>query len=270
MRVRVRFRWVSGFSLIELMTAMAIFLIISAVAFTLLGLSQKRYQSDSQALNSFQEARLGLDQIVRDVNSAGYPPINQFQFGPSTPPVNEYVTSPFAWPNYLSSPPCQIGLSCTSTPSDFDLIVETRVPGQSCPNNGVSWIRYQLVGTTLYRGATCKSSGASIDPDSESLGAQMAPFVQNVVNNVTGQIPQFQAAYPTMFPGGAPVPIFQYLCDTDTAVQSCLSVPAYNSPKNIRNVRVTLMVEAPMPDAQTGRPMLVELQGLGMRTNPNR
>jgi len=46
-----------GFTLLEMMVSMGIFMLIAASAFTLLGVSQRRYQSESQVLNSFQEAR---------------------------------------------------------------------------------------------------------------------------------------------------------------------------------------------------------------------
>src|SRR5713226_7817028 len=82
-----------GFTLIELMVALGIFLLITGAAFTLLGTSQKHYQTESQVLTSFQEARLGLDQIVRDVNDAGYPPPTFFASGA---PQNS-ASSPFAW-----------------------------------------------------------------------------------------------------------------------------------------------------------------------------
>jgi prepilin-type N-terminal cleavage/methylation domain-containing protein len=256
-----------GFSLIEMMTATMIFLIISAAAFTLLVSSQKHYQTDSQMLNSFQEARLGLDQIVRDVNGSGYPPVNQFTFNPGSHPVSQYVTSPFAWPNYLTNPACQIGI-CT-TPSDFDLIIEMQITNQNCANRGVAWIRYRLVGTTLFRGVVCKTNSGSADPDGGTLGS-LVPFVQNVMNNApAAQIAQYQAAYPAMFPGGNPVPIFSYLCDTSTGPQRCASAASSdNSPANIRAVGVTLILAAPAPDAQTGRPLLVELNGAGKRMNP--
>jgi hypothetical protein len=102
-------------------------------------------------------------------------------------------------------------------------------------------------------------------------------FVQNVVNNSpTLQIGQFQleAAYPAVFPGGAPVPIFQYTCDTPSTplnpAQPCppLGAPD-NSPANIRDVSITLIVAAPLPDATTGQPRLVQLEGRGRRINPN-
>ena len=62
-----------GFSLLEMMVSVAIFTILCGAAFGLLGVSQKRQRTESLVLDSFQEARLGLDQIVRDANDAGYP-----------------------------------------------------------------------------------------------------------------------------------------------------------------------------------------------------
>src|SRR2546429_669889 len=90
-----------GLTLVELLVALGIFLLVIGAAFTLLGSSQARYQTESQVLNSFQEARLGLDQIVRDVNDAGYPPPS-FNAGDPT----QFAYSPFAWsPSYP-------GMSC--------------------------------------------------------------------------------------------------------------------------------------------------------------
>src|SRR6266851_3027260 len=227
-----------GFTLIELLTALGIFLLVCGAAFTLLGTSQQRYQTDAQVLNSFQEARLGLDQIVRDVNDSGYPPPS-FNDGVHT----RFTDSPFAWSTGYptnanpTGTPCTIGGNCI-TPGDFDLIIETKINPQ---DPGVSWVRYQLQQgtTTLVRGT--------------------APMI---------------AAYPGMFPGGNPVPIFTYTCDTPTAPQAapkaCPAALADNSPRNIRDVVVTLIVAAPLPDATSGQPRLVQLSGRGRRVNPNR
>src|SRR2546429_9385576 len=85
-----------GFSLIELITALGIFFLVCAAAFTLLASSQQRYQTESQALNSFQEARLALDPIVRDVNDRGYPPATYAWTAPT-----KFASTPFAWsPTY--------------------------------------------------------------------------------------------------------------------------------------------------------------------------
>ena len=123
----------SGFTLIELLVALGIFLLVTGAAFTLLSSSQQRYQTESQVLTSFQEARLALDQIVRDVNDSGFPPPTYFMSGF---PQNS-ASAPFAWSLSAGYPSgsCQIGTggggNCTTStagltsPGDFDLIVET-------------------------------------------------------------------------------------------------------------------------------------------------
>src|ERR1700674_3263435 len=109
----------AGFSLVELLVALGIFLIVTGAAFTLLSSSQQRYQTESQVLTSFQEARLALDQIVRDVNDAGYPPPTYSDGVPA-----HFASTPFAWyPNYTIPSPCTIGISCI-TPADIDIIIE--------------------------------------------------------------------------------------------------------------------------------------------------
>ena len=279
-----------GFTLIEILAAMGIFLLVTGAAFALLTSSQQRYTTESQVLNSFQEARLGLDQMVRDINDAGFPSKAFSNGAPSS-----YAVAPFAWSAGAGYPanPCQVGTlngplgTCTtandSAPGDFDIIIETntdpkRDPGcaPTCPTQ---WIRYQLGGpngTTLMRGVADKTAGN--DPDG-ATAANLAPFVQSVVNNspnlVIGQF-QVSAAYPALFQGGAAVPLFQYTCDTPSAPQNpppppqrCPGLGADNSPANIRDVMITLIVASPVPDATNGRPRLVQLAGRGRRINPN-
>jgi len=254
-----------GFTLIELLTALGIFLLVCGAAFTLLATSQQRSQTESQVLNSFQEARLALDQMVRDVNDAGYPPPSFLI--PGSP---QYTTStPFAWsPGYTVPSTCTIGGTCI-TPGDFDIVIETN-PNPQDPASQVEWIRYKLdpVTSTLMRGAAQKVAGHDPAVDAATF---FAPLVQNVVNNASAaQIAQYQAAYPGMFPTGNPVPIFSYACDTGSVPQPCQSLAgSANSPANIRDVVITLIVAAPLPDATTGEVRLVQLVGRGRRINPN-
>ena len=267
-----------GFTLVEMLAALGIFLLVTGAAFSLLTSSQQRYRTESEVLSSFQEARLGLDQMVRDINDAGFPPPSFANVDPT-----KVTSAPFGWsPGYTVPAPCFIGTAgggTCLTPGDFDIIVETEPnPNDpACtPSCSVQWIRYQLQGTTLLRGMVPKQ--ASHDPavDTSAAGV-LVPFVQNVVNNSpTLQIGQFQlgVAYAAVFPGGASVPIFQYTCDTPSTplnpAQPCppLAAPD-NSPANIRDVSITLIVAAPLPDATTGQPRLVQLEGRGRRINPN-
>lgn len=259
MNLAQRNRCQPGFTLVELLVALGIFLLVIGAAFTLLGSSQNRYRSESQVLTSFQEARLGLDQIVRDVNDSGYPPPSFLQSGSP----NLSASSPFAWsPNYPGTP-CQIGTGgggTCATPSDFDLIIETNPNPQdpTCAPNCVQWIRYRLQTPpavqvpTLMRGVAPKVAGT--DPAAAFVGANApVPFVQNVINNPAQ-------------------PIFSYTCDTpQSAPLPCpIAATVDNFPANIRDVMVNLIVATPQPDATTGQQRVVELRGRGRRVNPNR
>jgi prepilin-type N-terminal cleavage/methylation domain-containing protein len=255
-----------GFTLIELLLAMAVFLIICGAIFALLQLSQQRYSSETQLSGAFQEARLAVDQIVRDVNDAGFPAAGMFS---TTPDPALYAVTPVAWsPGYPSLPACQIGTGgggTCATPGDFDLILEITI------NGTVSWIRYQLPAgsTTLYRAVVAKTDS---DPSAATSGSGiMVPFVVNVMNNASGaQLAQITATYPAMFPNANPVPIFQYMCDTPAGTVACPNAPTlYNAPQNVRDVDITLIVETQLPDAQTGQLKLIELNGRGHRLNPS-
>ena len=256
MKQSVQRRRPAGFSLIELLTALTIFLVICGVAFNLLTLTMKRYQTDSQVLTAFQEARFGLDQMVRDVNDSGYPPAAQFQPLPADQSL--YAVGPVAWRTGDGYPnnPCAIG-TC-ATPGDFDIILETKVDPLN-PAAGVKWIRYQLQGKTLYRAVVDKPAGGG-DPDGATSMASgnLVPYVQNVMNNT-----------PAALPGGAAVPIFTYMCDAGNGPQACTDPGVVNSVRNIRSVSITLFVMTAVADAQTGQQHLVELRGRGQRINPS-
>lgn len=260
-----------GFSLIEMMIAAVIFILLCGAAFALLSVAQQRYQTESQVLNSFQEARFGLDEIVRDVNGSGYPAQNLFSFNPNPAPKNDFAITPVAWdPGYVSGSACQIGTAgggTCATPGDFDLIIERDV--DYWHHDGVEWTRYQLQvpANILYRSQTYKVVNS--EPDS-TTASSFVPYVQNVVNSASpAQIAQFRAVYPNMFPSGNPVPVFSYFCYSPFGPpQPCPSAVAYNSPLNITDVEITLIVMAPTPDAQTGQPRLIELHGRGHNLNP--
>jgi hypothetical protein len=159
--------------------------------------------------------------------------------------------------------PCTIGGTCT-TPGPYDIIFEEDYDGSGT----VKWVRYQLQGTTLWRGVTNKVVG--VDPaTATSAAGVMYPYVQNVMNNASAaQIAQIQATYPNMFPGANPVPIFNYTLDNAVVGSGCTGVA--NSPCNVRDVQVTLIVQTPQRDMQNNVLRLVELNGRGHRLNPTK
>lgn len=247
-----------GFSLIELMVVMVVLLVITGAVFGLVAVAQQRYKMETEFLDTFQTARVAMDQIARDVHSAGYPPLNSFLTATAVANPQRVAITPFAWSPGYPAGPCTVGVNCVS-PTGFDLIVETDIDPQN--NNGLEWVRYQLVGTTLMRGVVTKAVGPALgnDPAVATAGA-MAPYVDNVMNNTTAaQMTTIRASYPTMFPGNAPVPIFTYAYDPGAA----------NQPQFIRDVNITLIVLSPNNDPQTNQPRLVTLTGRARRVNPN-
>ena len=256
-----------GFTILELMIAMAIFTVICGAMFGLLQLSQQKYSSETQLSGAFQETRLAVDQIVRDFSVSGYPAVSMFSKVPAD--SSQYALNPVAWdPNYPVTF-CLVGTAgggTCQTPGDFDLIVETDL------GSGVSWVRYQLIGTTLYRTVVGKTAVG--DPVNATSPASLrVPFLTNVMNNVmntssAGLLTQINSAYPSMFPGGAPQPIFKYTCNTPAGPKPCPLAGNDGVPGNIRDVDINLIVMTRSPDAQTQVLKLVELNGRGHRVNP--
>jgi len=257
-----------GFTLLELLISTAIFMVICAAMFSLLELSQQKYATETQMSGAFQEARLGMDQIVRDVNISGYPTLGIFSNPPNT---TTYAVAPFAWgPGYPVD--CHMGTSCSSSPSDTDLIVETNL-GPPGSGSTVSWIHYQLQldqngqTWTLYRGLVPKTAGT--DPATASTWTNvMTPLVKNVIYNPTGTLlAQITTDYPTILPGGVQPPLFAYSCSTPSASQPCNTAPtAYNTMHYISDVDITLVVMTPYADMQTQSLKLLELTGRGHRS----
>jgi prepilin-type N-terminal cleavage/methylation domain-containing protein len=256
----------AGFTLLELLLATVVFLLICGAIFGLLDLAQKNYGSETQISSSFQEARLAVDQIVSDFDQAGYPSLSMFS---EVPAANFYAYGPVAWaPGYTNHPPtpCQVGTGgggTCGTPGDFDLIVEASSAG------AVNWIRYQLVGTTLFRSVVPKTPGA--DPAAAtSVATAMVPFIVNVMNSPPpAQLAELIAAYPTMYPAGQPVPIFQFSCDSPAGSVRCPTAAPGGLSTQIRDVDVTLIVRTTQRDLQTQKWKLVELNGRGHRSNPD-
>jgi prepilin-type N-terminal cleavage/methylation domain-containing protein len=268
-----------GFTLLELLVATAIFMVICAAMFTLLQVAQQKYAVETQMSGSFAEARLGLDQVVRDIDISGYPTANMFS-NTSSISTASFALSPFAWgPGYLNTPTpqdCQMGGTggnpCTS-PIDYDLIVETNFT-PAVPQSTVSWIHYQWLANpgdpnnvgTLYRGVAAKSQNADPIHTTNQPGI-MTPLVNNVVNYAGGSLlTQISAQYPSMFVTGTQ-PIFTYTCSTPSGPLPCASAGIYNAPRYVSDVDITLIVMTPQPDMQTQSIKLVELTGRGHRTN---
>jgi len=93
----------------------------------------------------------------------------------------------------------------------------------------------------------------------------MLPYVQKVMNNATAlRLLQFKPPIPPCSRAGIQFP-FSITRATwvGGAPTACPAAGAFNGPVNVRDVEVTLIVQATGTDAQTGRPRVVELHGRG-------
>ncbi|MBI1750805.1 MAG: type II secretion system protein [Acidobacteria bacterium] len=245
-----------GYSLIEMLVSMAVFTVLTGAVFGLLTASQQRYQMETEFLDTFQGARLAMDQLVRDIHVAGYPPANAVTAAVLAANPQK-AALPFAWSPGYPTTACTVGTTCNVAggPAAFDLILETDV--DPLAGNGVEWVRYRLNGTTLERGMVTKTAGA--DPATATQAA-MVPYVENVMNNTTpAQMSSLRTYYPGLFPGNAAVPVFTYQFDPG----------AGNTPQAIRAVNITLIVLSPNPDPKTRQPRLATLNGYARRVNPS-
>ena len=225
-----------GFSLVELLIGTILFTVITGVAFSLLVSSLFRYQGESTVTEAFQQANVALDQIVRDVHSAGYPPRSSFSTTVANGDSSVYAL-PFAWAPSYPATPCTVATvgtvgTCT-IPGEYDLILETDL------GNGVQWIRYSLVGTTLMRGTAAKKPFK--DPVAATSGDSLVPYLENVMN------------------GSDSLPVFTYTVDPLTT----------GTASDIRQVNVSLIVRSLQPDPQTKQFRTVTLTGQAVRFNPN-
>lgn len=255
----------SGFSLIELLVVLVIFLIVTGSVFALLDAAQLRYRTEQEFLESFQNARVGIDQLVREIHSAGFP-------APYTYPGNTVVppTYPGAWPtwtdpstaapdlqrrfaiSFVGAPNqnCVINVDC-AVPNASNLTVELDMDPEN-PNclTQVEIVDYQLVpdadGVTSTLMRRVSSKAPVVDPPNcmPNPGA-FVPFVENVLPN----------------PGG--VPLFQYTCDPDFA-----DIGGNCNPEYIRDVIITLTVRSARPDMRTRQFRQITLEAAVRRMNP--
>jgi hypothetical protein len=263
-----------GFSVLELVMVVAVFTMVTGAVFVLLDAAQQRYRAESELLDSFQGARIALDQITRDVHAAGYPPAKSLAGGQADANSTR-LAYPFAWaPGYNTRPslaaPCLVGTGVLAGncvhPNAFELVLESDLDPEN--GNGVEWIRYTLQNNTLFRGVASKVDGG--DPVAVTAPF-MVPLVEGVMNNASAaDQARIRASYPNLFLQGA-VPLFTYRFENKAGCPNQppppnLAQPA--PPACIRDVGITLIVQSPALDPRTRQPRVATLTGLARRINP--
>ena len=75
----------AGFSMIEMLVALAITMVIMGVIFGQIIQGQQYSVAQEAKLDLFQESRQFMDQMSRDLRSAGYPNTRNFEADPVSP-----------------------------------------------------------------------------------------------------------------------------------------------------------------------------------------
>lgn len=191
-----------GFSLLEMLIVVAVLSLVLGAVFNTVLDGMKKYRVEEMRVNTTQQSREFLDQIVRDLHSAGYP--NQRMYIPAAVGVNPGQNSQFVAAGLVAVSATDIWFE-----GDIDDV------GQ------VKSIRYTLQANangncpcTMLRGTVVKQPGAPI-----AQGVQYNTELQNVINSTGGATP-YVIDGNTIF-GGATVA-------NDTLYASYKTVPVFS------------------------------------------
>jgi prepilin-type N-terminal cleavage/methylation domain-containing protein len=214
-----------GFSILELVVAMAIFTTIMGVMFEQIDQSQQASGIERAKLDVFQEARAFMDLMARDLHEAGYPSPRSFQ--------QKFLTSNPLLPRspYAADSRVAVGLTQIDAGS---LWFEGDVIG----NGTVSVVQYRLdpVGNNcpcLRRSQELKANG---DP--------------------LAQVPTYQVEVQNVRNGTAQDPIFFAYSHGSTGTPLTLPIDFNSNPAaltSIDTIKVMLTVESSTPDPKTSR-----------------
>lgn len=280
-------RYQTGFSLIEVMMVMAIFLVVTSAVFGLMNATQVQYRNESLFMESFEGARLGVDLVMRDVRNAGYPPpftfagnLRNLASGGPTPitllPMGTPVwKQPWQAPDALRrqfalgllgvrgglADDCTVNgvgggyLEC-DIPNAWEFLIETNLDPERGPQ--VEWIYYDLrrnangETSTLYRTVKPKVPGTT-----PMLNASVLPFVEEILQDPTAAVDATNLA------------TFTYDCDPMMVL-----IPLSNIclADHIRTVHVVLRVRSRLAILSSNPPRYreVTVQGAASRQYPNR
>ena len=253
-----------GFSLVEMMISMVVLLVVVGAVLQLMSQSQQRYVATSTVQDATSMLRDSVDQMVRDIRLAGYPPPNSY---PCPPPVGAsygaclaYLNSGYVAGGILLANNYAIQFEADTDGDnraevfDFELQVPTTgVWGGDCgglPTNA------DLISPTLMRSMVVKNADGTVP------AADFYPFLENVRNCELSTAIFVYCPAPPTDPTIAP---FGPGCPAMTSFLPS-TLPA---PQNTRIVMIRLQVQSAMRDPQTGQFLNVEQFGLAERINPD-
>lgn len=237
MRNRIRNgRAQGGFTLVEMLTVVAVLTLVLGVVFTQMSDLLKKYKSEDSKIDITQQAREFMDQIVRDLHQAGYPSLTMFDSSATTVPEQRYA----------------VGLLSYSA---TDLWFEGDIDGDGT----VNVVRYTLFDDSNQPAAT---GGGNCPCTLKRSQIQKLPGVTESYNVETQNVLNSNSGNPKTIAGTAPTGSSN---DTLYAAYKAQSVfAAYDKDGNyiaptstpatlatIRTIRITMNVMAQDPNLDT-------------------
>lgn len=241
-----------GFSLIEMLIVVAVLSLVLGAIFNTVLDGMKKYRQEENRVNTTQQAREFLDQIVRDLHSAGYPGLSMFD--PAT--IGTGATA-------KNNSNVAVGLVAVSA---TDIWFE----GDIDDSGQVQSIRYTLQANanghcpcTIMRGSTLKVGGTA--PSSQTV--QYNTELQNVINSTGGASPYAldggtilsgtAVSNDTLYASYKTVPVFSFYDQNGNAVtvpadlQGSNLTTGINAVANVRMISVALNLLSAEEDLQT-------------------
>jgi prepilin-type N-terminal cleavage/methylation domain-containing protein len=231
--------WSAGFSLLELLLVVAILVVVMGVIMRGLNEMQKNTTAESSKVDTVQQTRDFIDQMVRDVHNVGYPP-----------------------PIVMSPPvPCtgNAGVSCGII---FFTPTKIQYEGDLDGNGTVYQITMELVPPPGSNSCPCILRRGALDKASALAGTPLIYFteVNGVLNSGNGA---GGSTYPVNLPGAgsyatyATADVFDAYFDdgnkfqSPTATYSCDEVAAPLSCAGIRSLQISANVTSHFADPKT-------------------
>ncbi len=236
----------NGFTLLEMVIAMTMFMVISGAVFLLLRDAQVKVMGEQNIVPVLQESRVAMDVLVKDIHRAGFPSPFEFPASlvPSDPSTATLVNQNLFSVGFVGVPnqTCVVTGTCT-VPNGFDLVMES--DPDPADNVGVQWIEYQLVRqagqtkSTLMRSQVAKQAAVGL----AGTAPNWMPILENVLND----------------PNNPADAIFSYpQCNTG----------ACPTAKMLQQVQINLRIQSYKPNLQTNQYSQISVVEVAQRMNP--